>query len=68
MLSHTKLPKVFWGGTLLTTNCLQNRSPMKVVAENKTPYEFWLGRQPNLSYLQVFGCKGHVIVPKEKRQ
>ena len=58
MLSHAKLPKVFWGGTLLIANCLQNRSPMKVVVENRIPYELWFGRQPNLSYLQVFELGG----------
>lgn len=38
------------------------------MVENKTPYELWFGRQPNLSYLRVFGCKAYVFVPKEKRQ
>ena len=68
MLSHAKLSKVFWGEALLTANYLQNRSPTKAIDEYKTPYELWFGRQPNLSYLRVFGCKAYVFVPKEKRQ
>ena len=68
MLSHAKLPKVFWGEALLTANYLQNRSPTKAIDAYKTPYELWFGRQPNLSYLRVFGCKAYVFVPKEKRQ
>ncbi len=67
MLSYAKLPKVFWGEALLTTNYLQNSGPTKVVNTNKTPYELWFGRQPNLSYLRVFGCKTHVFIHKEKK-
>jgi hypothetical protein len=37
------------------------------VNTNKTPYELWFGKQPNLSYLRVFGCKTHVFIHKEKR-
>jgi hypothetical protein len=68
MLSYVKLPKVIWGEALLTTNYLQNKSPTKVVTTNTTPYGLWFGRQPNLSYLRVFGCKTHVFIHKEKRQ
>ena len=64
ILSRTKLPKVFWGETLLTTSCLWNKSTIKDVAKIKTPYKLWFGRQPNLSYLRVFGRKVHVFVPK----
>ncbi|XP_071728001.1 uncharacterized protein [Rutidosis leptorrhynchoides] len=27
---------------------------------NKTPYELWHGKVPNLSYLKVWGCEAHV--------
>jgi hypothetical protein len=67
MLSYVKLPKVFWGEALLTTDYLQNKSPTKVVTINRTPYGLWFGRQPNLSYLRVFGCKTCVFIHKEKR-
>ena len=39
MLSYSKLPKIFWGEALHTTNYLQNRSPTKAIIENKTPFE-----------------------------
>jgi len=55
MSSYVKLPKVFWGEALLTTNYLQNKSPTKDVTTNRTPYGLYFGRQPNLFYLRVFG-------------
>jgi len=42
------------------------KSPKKVVTKNKTPYELWYGKQPNLSYLRNFGCKEHGFVHEEK--
>nr|GFC98979.1 retrotransposon protein, putative, Ty1-copia subclass [Tanacetum cinerariifolium] len=27
---------------------------------DKTPYELWHGKVPNLSYLKVWGCEAHV--------
>lgn len=68
MLSHARLSKTFWGEALLTANYLQNRSPTKAILVNKTPFELWFGRQPNLFYLKVFGSKAHVLVQKETRK
>jgi hypothetical protein len=33
-----------------------NRLPTKSI-HWKTPYELWIGKQPNVSYLRPFGCK-----------
>nr|PNR60462.1 hypothetical protein PHYPA_003255 [Physcomitrium patens] len=49
-------------------NYLQNRSPTKSVQVTKTPFELWYKRQPNLSYLKIFGCKAHVFISKETRK
>jgi len=35
-----------------------NRSPSKGV--DKTPYEIWKGKAPNLSFLRVWGCEAYV--------
>nr|GFC62924.1 retrotransposon protein, putative, Ty1-copia subclass [Tanacetum cinerariifolium] len=35
-----------------------NMVPTKKV--DKTPYELWHGKVPNLSYLKVWGCEAHV--------
>jgi hypothetical protein len=60
--------RCFRGEALLTTNYLQNRNPTKIVTTNRMPYGLWFGRQPNLSYLKVFGCKTHVFIHKEKKK
>ena len=62
MLSYAKLPKIFWGEALQTANYLQNRSPTKSITTNKTPYEMWFGKPPNLSYLKIFGSTAHILV------
>ena len=35
-----------------------NRVPTKSV--EKTPYEIWTGKNPNLSFLKVWGCEAYV--------
>lgn len=66
MLIDTNQPKVLWNEALLTANYLTNRSPTAAV-KNKTPYELWFKRQPNLSRIKVFGSKAHVHIPKERQ-
>ena len=68
MLSYAKLPKIFWGEALQIANYLQNRSPTKSITVNKTPYEMWFGKPPNLSYLKIFGSTAHILVQKETRR
>ncbi|GJS95181.1 retrotransposon protein, putative, ty1-copia subclass [Tanacetum coccineum] len=43
---------------LETTTCILNMVPTKRV--DKTPYELWYGKVPNLSYLKVWGCEALV--------
>nr|GEY45289.1 hypothetical protein [Tanacetum cinerariifolium] len=38
--------------------CILNMVPTKKV--DKTPYEIWHGKVPNLSYLKVWGCEAYV--------
>ena len=52
----------------MTANYLQNRSPTKAISVNKTPFEIWFGKQPNLSYIKIFGCQAHVLVQRETRK
>ncbi|GJY20842.1 retrotransposon protein, putative, ty1-copia subclass [Tanacetum coccineum] len=51
MMSLTTLPMSFWGYALESTARILNTIPTKKV--NKTPYEIWHGKVPNLSYLKV---------------
>nr|GEV59677.1 retrotransposon protein, putative, Ty1-copia subclass [Tanacetum cinerariifolium] len=42
-------------GTAKSATCILNMVPAKKV--DKTPYELWYGKVPNLSYLMVWGCE-----------
>nr|GFC80368.1 hypothetical protein [Tanacetum cinerariifolium] len=53
MMSLTTLPLSFWDYDLETAACILNMVPTKKV--DKTPYELWHGKVPNLSYLKVWG-------------
>ncbi|GJW17694.1 retrotransposon protein, putative, ty1-copia subclass [Tanacetum coccineum] len=58
MTSLTTLPMSFWGYAIESAARILNMVPTKKV--NKTPYEIWHGKVPNLSYLNVWGCEALV--------
>ena len=58
MMSRTELPISFWGYALETAAFMINRIPTK--SADKTPYEIWTGRVPNLSFLKIWGCEAYV--------
>ena len=58
MMCQTDLPLYFWGHALLTATHTLNVVPSKSV--EKTPYELWTGKTPDLSYLKVWGCEAYV--------
>ncbi|GJW52218.1 retrotransposon protein, putative, ty1-copia subclass [Tanacetum coccineum] len=58
MMNLTTLPLSFWDYALESTTRILNMVPTKKV--DKTPYELWYGKVPNLSYLKVWGCKALV--------
>lgn len=60
MMSQIELPSSFWGFALLSAAFLLNRSPTK--AANKSPYEIWKGKVPNMAFLKIWGCDAYVRV------
>nr|GFB40522.1 hypothetical protein [Tanacetum cinerariifolium] len=58
MFNLTTLPLSFWNYALEYAVRILNMVPTKKV--DKTPYEIWHGKAPNLSYLKVWGCKAYV--------
>ncbi|GJX71954.1 hypothetical protein Tco_0309125 [Tanacetum coccineum] len=50
MMNLTTLPLSFWDYALESTTRILNMVPTKKV--DKTPYELWYGKVPNLSYLK----------------
>nr|GFD33334.1 retrotransposon protein, putative, Ty1-copia subclass [Tanacetum cinerariifolium] len=57
MFNLTTLPLSFWDYALESTVRILNMVPTKKV--DKTPYEIWHGKAPNLSYLKVWGCEAY---------
>ncbi|GJU38117.1 retrotransposon protein, putative, ty1-copia subclass [Tanacetum coccineum] len=55
MMNLTTLPLSFWDYALEFATRILNMVPTKKV--DKTPYEVWYGKVPNLSYLKVWGCE-----------
>ncbi|GJS75644.1 putative RNA-directed DNA polymerase [Tanacetum coccineum] len=58
MMNLTTLPLSFWDYALESATRILNMVPTKKV--DKTPYEIWYGKVPNLSYLKVWGCEALV--------
>ncbi|GJY73504.1 retrotransposon protein, putative, ty1-copia subclass [Tanacetum coccineum] len=58
VMNLTTLPLSFWDYALESAARILNMVPTKKV--DKTPYELWFGKVPNLSYLKVWGCEALV--------
>ena len=68
MLSHAGLPKSFWAEAIATAAYIRNRMPTAAIREDKTPYEKWYGRKPDVSNLRVFGCMAYAHIPESQRK
>ncbi|GKA35918.1 retrotransposon protein, putative, ty1-copia subclass, partial [Tanacetum coccineum] len=58
MMNLTTLPLSFWDYALESATRILNMVPTKKV--DKTLYELWYGKVPNLSYLKIWGCEALV--------
>ncbi|KAJ9567308.1 hypothetical protein OSB04_003274 [Centaurea solstitialis] len=65
MMCHSSLPVSFWGHALETAAHILNRAPTKSV--EKTPYELWKGKKPNISFLKIWGCEVYVKRPTSEK-
>ena len=66
MLSHSKLPKSFWGEVMRTSIDLINLSP-SVPLKGDVPERAWTEKDVSYDNLRVFGCKAFVHIPKDER-
>ena len=66
MLVSSGLPSNMWGEALYSACHILNRVPYKNF--EKTPYELWRKREPNLKYLKVWGCLAKVNIPINKKR
>ncbi|CAA7051603.1 unnamed protein product [Microthlaspi erraticum] len=55
MIHGGNIPVKFWAEAINTACYIINRVYIRKDSL-KTPYEFWKGKIPNLSYFRVFGC------------
>ncbi|XP_021718968.1 uncharacterized protein LOC110686665 [Chenopodium quinoa] len=56
ILIASGLPRNFWAEAINTACYTINRVMMRPII-NKTPYELFKGRKPNISHFQAFGCR-----------
>ena len=53
MISGAKLNKIFWGEAILTATFLINSTPTEALKNDKTPYELWHDKKPELKFLAL---------------
>jgi hypothetical protein len=66
MLNEHPSPKFLWAEAVNTACHVVNRVSLRSIL-NKTPYELWYGRRPNISYMKIFGCKCFILNESDKR-
>ncbi len=60
MIHENNLPKHFWAEAVNTACYVQNRIYIRPILE-KTAYELFKGRKPNISYFHQFGCTCYIL-------
>ena len=60
LITGASLDKIFWGEAVSTATYLINRVPIKGLKVNKTPFELWHNKKPQIKYLKVFGSTVYV--------
>ena len=66
MLISSGLLENLWGEAILSACFILNRITVK--ENEKTPYEIWKKRVPNLGIMKVWGCLVKVVIPEPKRR
>ena len=65
MLGDSGLPKKLWAEAVVTANYIRNRSP--VSTRDKTPWELFFGKKPDVAGMRVFGARAYVHDPRQLR-
>jgi len=63
MIHENNLAKRFWAEAVNTACYVQNRIYIRPML-NKTAYELFKGRKPNISYFHQFGCTCYILKNK----
>ena len=64
MLNESNVEKYFWAEAINTACYIINRVSIRKIL-NKTPYELWKNKKPNISYFHIFGCFCYILNDKE---
>lgn len=64
-LADSRLGKKWWAEAGKAVNYVNNRIPSR--GQDKTPYELFYGKAPDVSNLRVFGCRVWAHVPSAVR-
>lgn len=67
MMLHAGVDESLWAEAISTASYLRNRSPAKHL-NNKTPYEAWYGKKPNIRHLRTFGSYCVALNKTHKRK
>lgn len=67
LLFQENLEKRFWAEAVNTAIYIRNRSTVSGLGE-KTPFEMWTRKKPDVSHFKIFGSVAMVHVAKEKRK
>jgi hypothetical protein len=60
MIYESNVEKYFWAEAVNTACYILNRVTIRK-GLNKTPYELWKDRKPNISYFHIFGCYCYIL-------
>ena len=66
MLSDSCLSKELWAEAACTACFIRNRSP--VSGRDKTAWELFFGKKPDVSDMHIFGTPAYALIPKELRR
>lgn len=61
IMKHMSVPNRLWGEAIKHSTYLLNRIATRAI-KDRTPYEVYHGRKPNVGHLRVFGCIGYAKV------
>ena len=67
MMAQAGLSERYWAEAVATATYLRNRLPTRSL-KDKTPYEKWFDRKPDLSHVRVFGCVCYAYIPEVNKR
>ena len=63
ILKYMDIPNYFWGEAIRHSTYLLNRIATRAL-KDRTPYELFHEKKPNITHLRIFGCIGYAKIEK----